>query len=119
MIGGTPAGPEAVAGAVATLAATLDSVYNRIADWAERRSLAPASAAGISLILGICAAAWFTAGTRSGNLYGAIALAAGYLVALGSREFLSPAPARPADFATAQGAGGSVPAGLVAGTSAA
>ena len=111
-----PAGPDAVAGAVATLAKTLDSVYNRIADWAERQSLAPASAAGISLILGICAAGWFTAGTRAGNFYGALALAAGYLVTLGSREFLGPAPFQPSDFAAAEVAGASIPAGLVAGT---
>ncbi|HMH93992.1 MAG TPA: hypothetical protein VK586_23295, partial [Streptosporangiaceae bacterium] len=123
-IGGTPASPEAVAmaGAMAAVGATLDRMYDRVADWAERQSLAPASAAGISLIFGICAAAWFTAGSRTGNLYGAIALATGYLVTLGSREFLSPAQFQPADFpaaGAAGAAGASIPAGLVAGTGAA
>jgi hypothetical protein len=121
--GGIPAGPDAVAGAFGTVCAALDSGYDRLADWAERQPLAPASAAGISLIFGICAAAWFTAGTRAGNLYGALAVAAGYLVALGSREFLSPAPALlagpPADLPAARVAGSSPAAGLVAGTKAA
>ena len=136
MTGGIPASPETVpvpvpsgaAGAVAAAAVTLDRMYDRIADWADRQSLAPASAAGISLILGICAAGWFSAGTRAGNLYGAIALAVGYLVALGSREFLIPPELQPADSsaagaagaaAAAEVAGVSIPAGLVAGTGAA
>ena len=119
MIGGVPAGPEAVSGTLATVAAALDSLYNRTADWADNRSLAPASAAGIALIFGICAAAWFTAGTRTGNLYGALALAAGYLVALGSREFLSPAHSLVADLNATGAAQGGASAGLVVGTLAA
>ncbi|MGH3276392.1 MAG: DUF5941 domain-containing protein [Streptosporangiaceae bacterium] len=97
VIGGISAGPQEVVGALATVAATVDDLYNRTADWAERQSLAPASGAGISLTLGICAAGWFTAGTRTGNLYGALAIGVGYLVALAAREFLAPAQAMPSD----------------------
>ncbi len=107
-----PAGPEAAGDTLDSLAAALDRVYNRIADWADGQPMAPASAAGISLILGICAAGWFTAGTRNGNLYGAVALAAGYLVALGSREFLHPAADSAAGLARA-GSGAPDPRGTL------
>jgi hypothetical protein len=43
------------------------------------RGIAANSAAGISLILGICAAAWFTAGTTAGDLWGTILLGGSYL----------------------------------------
>jgi hypothetical protein len=113
-----PAGPESAGDTLDRLAALLDRVYNRIADWADGQPMAPASAAGIALILGICAAAWFTAGTRNGNLCGAAALAAGYLVTLGSREFLYPAAGSAAGLAHDGLAAGRT-AGLAAGTSAA
>src|SRR5262245_62641530 len=51
----------------------------RVADWAVNRSLAPTSVSGISLALGLCAAAWFSAGTRHDNIRGAVALFASYL----------------------------------------
>ena len=41
---------------------------------------------GITLALGICAAAWFTAGTRSAGLVATLALGAGYLSMVGARR---------------------------------
>ncbi len=57
----------------------LDGLPRRVADWAVNRSLAPTSVTGISLALGLCAAAWFSAGTRPDNIRGAVVLAASYL----------------------------------------
>jgi hypothetical protein len=57
----------------------LDGLPGRMAGWAVNRSLAPNSVTGISLALGICAAAWFSGGTRADNVKGAIALAVAYL----------------------------------------
>lgn len=57
----------------------LDGLPRRMSDWAANRSLAPTSVTGISLALGLCAAAWFSAGTRPDNIRGALALLFGYL----------------------------------------
>jgi hypothetical protein len=69
----------------------LDGVPRRVADWAVNRSLAPNSVAGISLALGICAAGWFSAGTRPDNIKGAIALLASYLAWRAARWLVGPA----------------------------
>jgi hypothetical protein len=116
--GTEPVGPEPV-GTVTTLLTLAEAGRDWLAAWAERGSLAPGSATGISLILGICAAGWFTAGTRIGNLYGALALGAGYLVTLVTREFLSPAAARAESLRPGRRAGPAGVTGLVSGTSAA
>jgi hypothetical protein len=88
VIGGIPAGPGDPGEAAA---AAVSSLYRRMAHWAASQSLAPTSISGVCLVLGICAAGWFTAGTRSGNINGAVALAAGYLAALSARELASQA----------------------------
>src|ERR1017187_8768857 len=44
----------------------------RAAEWAVRRSLTANSVTGISLALGLCAAAWFTTGTRTGDVRGVL-----------------------------------------------
>jgi hypothetical protein len=91
VIGGIPAGPgdpgEAAAAAVSGL-------YRRVAHWTASQSLSPTSISGVCLVLGICAAGWFTAGTRSGNINGAVALGVGYLAALSARELASQASHR-------------------------
>ena len=72
----------------------------RVADWAVNRSLAPTSVSGISLALALCAAAWFSAGTRPDNIRGAVALFASYLAWRAARWLAGLAPgagtARPA-----------------------
>ena len=69
----------------------LDGLPRRVADWAVGRSLAPNSMAGISLALGLCAAAWFSAGTRPDNISGALALFASYLAWRAARWLAGPA----------------------------
>src|SRR6266704_2661228 len=56
--------------------------------WAVGRSISPHSLAGISLLLAICAAAWFSAGTGVGGARGLVALT-GWLVALGAARSLA------------------------------
>jgi hypothetical protein len=80
----------------------LDGLPRRVADWAVNRSLAPTSVSGISLALGLCAAAWFSAGTRSDNIRGAVALFMSYLAWRAARWLTGPShgagagrPARP------------------------
>jgi hypothetical protein len=78
-----------VAGPLAGAAAFLDSaaaVLSRIVDWLAARALTPTSLAGAGLALGICAAAWLTAGTTAGNLYGVLAMCLGYLALLAARS---------------------------------
>jgi hypothetical protein len=68
-----------------TVAEAVDRLPRRMATWVARRSLAPNSATGISLCLGLCAAVWFSAGTRSGNVIGAAALCGSYLAGHSAR----------------------------------
>jgi hypothetical protein len=100
----------------------LDDLPRRVGGWAVNRSLAPTSLTGISLALGLCAAAWFSAGTRPDNLSGALALFASYLAGRAARWLAGPgarAGARAAG-ARADGAGaagaGAAGAGAGAGT---
>lgn len=62
-----------------TVAAAVGVLPRRMAGWAARQSLAPNALTGIGLACGICAAAWFSAGTRSSAVAGGLALLAGYL----------------------------------------
>jgi hypothetical protein len=81
---------------------TLDDLPRRLAHWAVNRSLAPASVTGISFALAVCAAGWFSAGTRPDNVNGALALCASYLASCAARWLAGPAPdarARSADAA--------------------
>jgi hypothetical protein len=91
VIGGIPAGPGDPG---ETAAAAVSGLYRRMAHWTASQSLAPTSMSGVCLVLGICAAGWFTAGTRSGNINGAVALGVGYLAALSARELASQASHR-------------------------
>ena len=68
----------------------LDGLPRRVADWAVNRSLAPTSVSGISLALGLCAAAWFSAGTRPDNIRGAVALFMSYLAWRAARWLAGP-----------------------------
>jgi hypothetical protein len=62
-----------------TVAAAVAVLPRRMAGWAARRSLAPNALTGIGLACSLCAAAWFTAGTRSAAIAGGFAIYAGYL----------------------------------------
>ena len=75
-----------------SLPETLDDLPRRLARWAVNRSLAPASVTGISLALAVCAAGWFSAGTRPDNINGALALCASYLASCAARRLAGPAP---------------------------
>jgi len=70
----------------------LDGLPRRVADWAVNRSLAPTSVSGISLALGLCAAAWFSAGTRPDNIRGAAALFVSYVAWRAARWLAGTAP---------------------------
>jgi hypothetical protein len=83
----------------------LDGLPRRVADWAVNRSLAPTSVSGISLALGLCAAAWFSAGTRPDNIRGAVALLASYLAWRAARWLAGPAPGALAARSARAGAG--------------
>jgi hypothetical protein len=74
---------------------TLDDLPRRLARWAVNRSLAPASVTGISLALAVCAAGWFSAGTRPDNVNGSLALCASYLASCAARWLADPAPDAP------------------------
>jgi hypothetical protein len=67
----------------------LSAAGSRVADWASRSSIRPASACGISVAITLCSAAWLTAGTRSDSLRGVAVLWAGYLAALAARALAS------------------------------
>jgi hypothetical protein len=65
----------------------------RLADaWARRRGLGLSSACGIFVALAVCAATWFSAGSRTGNIRAVVALWTGYLVLLAGQK-LAGAPA--------------------------
>jgi Family of unknown function (DUF5941) len=64
-----------------SLRETLDHLPRRLTEWAMSRSLAPNSVSGISLALAVCAAGWFSAGTRPDSIKGVLAIAASYLAA--------------------------------------
>ena len=64
----------------------LDRLPGRLTGWAVDRYLTPASVSGISLALGLCAAAWFSAGTTLDGVNGALALCASYLASCAARR---------------------------------
>jgi hypothetical protein len=61
-----------------TVAAAVGVLPRRMVGWAARRSLAPNALTGIGLACSLCAAAWFSAGTRSAAIAGSLAICAGY-----------------------------------------
>ncbi|HUA43046.1 MAG TPA: hypothetical protein VMA32_15830 [Streptosporangiaceae bacterium] len=85
----------AVSGAAAPSAsAWLADASQAVRDWASRRSFGLSSACGVSLALAVCAAGWFSAGTRTDILRGVGALWAGYL-ALKAGQLISAPPQLP------------------------
>lgn len=77
-----------------TVAEAVDRLPRRVAGWAAAQSLPPNSMTGISLALGLCAAVWFTAGTRPGNAAGALALCGSYLAGRSARRLADPLAGR-------------------------
>ncbi len=77
----------ALAGLAADVAGPRDSAelawianaIRAVLAWADRRHVGLSSACGIFVVLAICAATWFSAGTRTDNLRGVAALWAGFL----------------------------------------
>jgi Family of unknown function (DUF5941) len=63
----------------------LADVSRILATWAADRYLGITSASGIGIALTVCAAAWFSAGTRADTIRGVLALWAGYLVLRGGQ----------------------------------
>jgi hypothetical protein len=90
--------------------------------WATGRRLSRSGACGITLALAVCAAAWFSAGTRTDIIRGTAALWTGYLVLkAGQRLAAGRSPAAAVDWLTALGsclAECVVYAGLAAGAAA-
>jgi hypothetical protein len=78
-----------------TVIEAVDRLPRRVAGWAAAQTLPPNSMTGISLALGVCAAVWFTAGTRPGNAAGALALCGSYLASRAARRLAAAPPARP------------------------
>ncbi len=66
--------------------------YGRAAGRMLRRNLAEGSVTGISLILGCCAAVWFSAGTRTDDIRGALLLCGSYLAGLAARQLARTVP---------------------------
>ena len=94
MLGGVPPGPvrpRDPGRPGRTLIAVAEDLSYRTTDWMAARRLTATSVSGIALALGICAAGWFTAGTRPGNVNGVLALVAGYLTILAARRLTGPA----------------------------
>jgi hypothetical protein len=109
--------PAGVAGsapvdAAPDLAETLEYLPGRFTDWATRRDLAPNSATSIALVLGVCAAVWFSGGTRPDDAKAAIALGGSYVAGWAARLLIRPLAGIPGG-AGARAADG--PAAAVAG----
>ncbi len=67
------------------------------ADWAHRRAFGLTSACGIWIATAVCAATWFSAGTRSGNFRAVLVLWAGYAVLVTGYLLSRPAGAEVAE----------------------
>ena len=83
----------------------LDRLPGRLTGWAVERYLTPASVSGISLALGLCAAAWFSAGTTLDGVTGALALCASYLASRAARRLAGAGVGALAAGAASAGAG--------------
>ena len=62
-----------------TVATAVVVLPRRVAVWASRRAVARTSVTGIELACLLCAAVWFSGGTRLTALAGGVALGGGYL----------------------------------------
>lgn len=84
-----PAGPG---GPLAEAAVELSRrLVHGATGWMAGRALTATSLSGVALALGICAAGWFTTGTRPDNISGVLAVVAGYLAILAARGLAAPA----------------------------
>jgi hypothetical protein len=75
----------AAAGGGAAISEAIAYVPGRVAAWAMRRSMSPNSATAISFILAVCAAVWFSGGSRPDSTKAALALCGSYLAAWAAR----------------------------------
>jgi len=91
LAGAAPELPTVGGTAAASASAWLAQAREAAQDWASRRSFGLNSACGVSIALAVCAAGWFSAGTRSDILRGVGALWAGYL-ALKAGQFIAAPP---------------------------
>lgn len=81
--------PSEPASAAVSEPGYLAAAGHLIATWARGRSLGPGSAYGVAAAFGLCAAAWFTAGTRTDSIRGVAALCVAYLAWLAGRGLAS------------------------------
>jgi hypothetical protein len=88
MRGGIPSGPL---GGPRRLVEAAQELADRAGAWLADRALAPVSVTGVALVLGICAGVWFSAGTRTGDVRGAVALFGAYLAAVAARQLAAAA----------------------------
>ena len=102
LFGGDQQGSAAAAGAadedVEQMAGArfLADVGRVVLAWAHERRLGLTSACGICLALAVCAAGWFSAGTRADIVRGVVALWGGYLILKAGRWLALPAEQLPA-----------------------
>ncbi len=73
----------------------IEYVPGRLAGWTIRSGIAPNSATGISFILAVCAAAWFSGGTRPDDGKAALALCGSYLAAWAAQLLIWPMATAP------------------------
>jgi preprotein translocase subunit Sec61beta len=118
MLGGrreVPAGPASPPpGFAETTAAAAGRLRWWLAARLDRLALTPTSLLGVCLALGITASGWFTGGTRSADVNGAIALCCGYLAALGARRLTGGPPGSQAARAAASSGRRAISAGGLA-----
>jgi hypothetical protein len=89
-VAGQPGVPDQVGQRLGDMAADLLRRGRAGADWTVRlaanRALSPNSVTGISLLLGLCAAAWFSGGTRQDDVRGLITTGAWVIVRAAARQ---------------------------------
>ncbi len=87
---GLPGAPDQIARRLGDAGIRVARTGNAGAGWVVRvaaeRPIAPSSVTGISLLIGLCAAAWFSGGTRSDAVRGLIATGVWVLSRVGARQ---------------------------------
>ena len=109
-VAGQPPAPEQVGQRLGDIAVGLARQSRAGADWtirvAANRAIAPNSVTGVSLLLGLCAAVWFSGGTRQDDVSGLITTGVWVLVRAGARLLAAVTAQR-----ASQPGGHAVPAG--------
>lgn len=90
LAGAAPDLPRLRGATAASGSAWLAQASQAAQDWASRRSFGLSSACGVSIALAVCAAGWFSAGTRTDIFRGVGALWAGYLALKAGQLFSAP-----------------------------